>query len=85
MRYTDYLDLVKPKNPEFAHYVNKRLHDSDIGYDFAPNFGLCESSKAKFSKFFEDLILIENDLEMQRKYKIPQINVKDLYRAIDQE
>ena len=71
MRYTDYLDLMKPKNPEFAHYVNKRLHDSSIGYDFEPHFGLSETSRVKFAKLFDDLIRIENELEMQRKYKIP--------------
>ena len=33
LRYTDYLDLVKPRNPEFSDYVNKKLYDSGIGYD----------------------------------------------------
>lgn len=64
MRYTDYLDLVKPKNPEFAEYVNRKLHDSAIGYDEAPNYGMSLESKCKFGKLFNDLIRLENDLEM---------------------
>ena len=44
MRYTDFLDLVKPKNPEFQSYVNRRMRESDIGYSFEPNLGLSEST-----------------------------------------
>lgn len=34
---------------------------------------------------FDDLIRLENELEVQRKYKISQINIKELYRHIDKE
>ena len=40
MRYTDFLDLVRPRNPEFSHYVNRKMRESDIGYTFEPNLGL---------------------------------------------
>ena len=42
MRYTDFLDLVKPRNPEFSTYVNRRMRESEIGYHFEPNLGLSE-------------------------------------------
>ena len=34
-------------------------------------------------KFFEDLLQLENQLEMHRKYKISQLNIKDAFRCID--
>jgi len=34
---------------------------------------------------FDDLIRLESELEIQRKYKISQINIKELYRHIDRE
>lgn len=40
MRYTDFLDLSRPRNPEFSQYVNRKMRDSDIGYNFEPNLGL---------------------------------------------
>ena len=85
MRYTDFLDLVKPKNPEFQSYVNRRMRESDIGYSFEPNLGLSEASGFKFAQLFEDIIRLENELELQRQYKIPQINLSDLYRSIDKD
>ena len=70
MRYTDFMDLVKPHNPEFSTYVNKKMHDSSIGYNFEPNLGLSEQTGFKFALLFEDMVRLENDLEMQRKFKI---------------
>ena len=71
MRYTDFLDLVKPRNPEFQTYVNRRMRESDIGYCFEPNLGLSESTSLKFAQLFEDIVRLENELELQRQYKIP--------------
>ena len=85
MRYTDFLDLVKPRNPEFSSYVNRRMRESDIGYSFTPNLGLTEATGFKFAQLFEDIVRLENELELQRQYKIPQINLSDLYRAIDKD
>jgi|688.fasta_scaffold249225_2 hypothetical protein len=34
MRYTDYITLVKPHNSEFSDYVNKRMLEADVGYNF---------------------------------------------------
>lgn len=85
MRYTDFLDLVKPRNPEFAQYVNRRMHESSVGYSFDPNLGLSEQTGTKFAQLFDDLIRLENELELQRKYKISQINIKELYRNIDRD
>lgn len=63
MRYTDFMDLVKPHNPEFAQYVNKRMHESSIGYSFEPNLGLTEQTGYKFALLFDDMIRMENELE----------------------
>ena len=38
MRYTDFMDLVKPHNPEFAQYVNKKMHES---FNFSFGIGTC--------------------------------------------
>jgi len=43
MRYTDYLNLVKPRNPEFADYVNRKINDgNELVYDFSLSFGMRE-------------------------------------------
>lgn len=51
--YTDFLDLVKPKNKEFSDYVNGRLKDCRLGYDyFETGLGLSEATRLKFAKMF---------------------------------
>jgi len=45
MRYTDYLNLVKPHNSEFSDYVNKRMQDAEVGYDFDQSFGMKDATK----------------------------------------
>jgi len=37
----------------------------------------------KVGKLFEDLLQLENQLEMHRKYKLSQINIRDCFRCID--
>lgn len=49
MRYTDFLDLLKPRNPEFSQYVNRRMRESEIGYTFEVNLGLTEQTGYKFA------------------------------------
>jgi len=56
MRYTDYLNLIKPRNSEFSEYVNRKMHDSDIGYDLSLSFGMKESTRTKFGKLFKDMV-----------------------------
>lgn len=51
--YTDFLDLVKPRNKEFSDYVNTRLKDCRLGYDyFESGLGLSETTRLKFAKLF---------------------------------
>jgi len=64
MRYTDFLDLVKPRNPEFSTYVNRRMRESDIGYSYQSNLGLSEQTGFKFAQLFEDIVRLENELEL---------------------
>ena len=64
MRYTDFLDLVKPRNPEFSQYVNRKMRESAIGYSFEANLGLSESTGYKFAQLFNDLVKLENELEI---------------------
>lgn len=64
MRYTDYLNLVKPHNSEFSDYVNKRMHEADLGYDFDKSFGMKDETKAKFGRLFRDMIQLENEVEL---------------------
>lgn len=57
MRYTDYLNLVKPRNPEFADYVNRKISDgSELGYDLSLSFGMREQTRVKFGKLFKDMV-----------------------------
>jgi fructose-1-phosphate kinase PfkB-like protein len=52
MRYTDYINLIKPRNSEFSEYVNRKMNNSDIGYDLSLSFGMNESTRGKFGKLF---------------------------------
>jgi len=83
MRYTDYVNLVKPRSHEFSDYVNRKMHDSEIGFNFDHSFGMKDATKQRFGKLFREMIELENELELQRKYKISQIDVKEVYRSID--
>ena len=56
MRYTDYLNLIKPRNSEFCEYVNKKMNDTDIGYDLSLSFGMKDNTKVKFGKLFRDMV-----------------------------
>jgi len=56
MRYTDYLNIIKPRNPEFSDYVNRKMQDGDVGYDLTLSFGMKEITKGKFGKLFRDLV-----------------------------
>lgn len=64
MRYTDYLSLIKPRNSEFSEYVNRKMHDSDLGYDLSLSFGMKEPTRQKFGKLFKDMVTLENELEL---------------------
>ena len=39
----------------------------------------------KMGKFFEDLLQLENQIELVRKYKLSQINIKDAFKCFDQD
>lgn len=56
MRYTDYLNLIKPRNSEFCEYVNKKMNDTEIGYDLSLSFGMKDNTKVKFGKLFRDMV-----------------------------
>jgi hypothetical protein len=80
------MDLVKPKNKEFAEYVNKKLHDCKLGYEsYNVGLGLSDYTRLKFAKLLQDLTLIENELERQREHKIPQINIRELFKHMDRD
>jgi len=36
-------------------------------------------------KLFEDMLSMENGLELDRKYKLSQINIRDSFRIIDKQ
>jgi hypothetical protein len=56
MRYTDYLNLIKPRNAEFSEYVNKRLNEGDIAHDMSLSFGMKEVTRERFGKVFRDMV-----------------------------
>lgn len=45
--------------------------------------GVSKLTHNKLGKLFEDLLQLENQLEMHRKYKLSQINIRDAFRCID--
>lgn len=55
MRYTDYLSLVKPRNPDFSDYVNRRINEGLVGCDSSLSFGMKEITKQRFGKLFIDM------------------------------
>jgi len=51
--YTDFMDLVKPRNKEFAEYVNRKLHDCKLGYEsYNVGLGPSDYTRLKFAKLF---------------------------------
>lgn len=62
----DFLELVKPRSPEFQSYVNRRMREVDIGYSYQPNLGLDPETAYKFANLIEDVVRLENELEFQR-------------------
>ena len=63
MRYMDFLELVKPRNPEFQSFVNRRMREVDVGYEYLPNLGLEPETGYKFASLIEDIVRLENELE----------------------
>ena len=88
MRYQDFQELMRPKNKEFQSYVERKLRDAkkDItGLYQKTEIGLSPDTHMKLGKLFEDLLQLENQLELHRKYKLSQINIRDAFRVMDQQ
>lgn len=88
MRYQDFVDLMRPKNKEFQSYIDRKLKsykdaDKVISFSQKTECGLTFETHMKLGKFFEDLLQLENQLEMHRKYKLSQINIRDCFRVMD--
>ena len=65
MRYTDYLTLIKPRSPEFADYVSRRMNeDSSEPRGELDGFGMKPETRQKFSKLFKELVKSETELEL---------------------
>ena len=77
---------MRPKNKEFQSYVQRKLKDAkrDITSLYQKTeIGLNPDTHMKLGKLFEDLLQLENQLEMHRKYKLSQINIRDAFRVMD--
>ena len=79
---------MRPKNKEFQSYVQKKLKsqkDGDVVVSLyqQTEVGISYETHMKLGKLFEDLLQLENQLEMHRKYKLSQINIRDAFRCID--
>jgi hypothetical protein len=42
-----------------------------------------EVTRERFAKVFKDMVQLENEIELERKNKINNINISELYRSID--
>lgn len=55
MRYTDYLTLIKPRAPDFADYVSRRMNEDHCNSSNTADeasFGMKDETKHKFGKLF---------------------------------
>ena len=78
---------MKPKNKEFQSYVQRKLKSdkNSMAIYQTTDFGITNITHNKLGKLFEDLLQLENQLEMHRKYKLSQINIRDAFRCIDKQ
>lgn len=81
---------MKPKNKEFQSYVQRKLKgnkdaDKVVSTYQKTDQGISFETHMQLGKLFEDLLQLENQLEMHRKYKLSQINIRDAFRCIDRD
>ena len=64
MRYTDYLTFIKPRSPDFADYVSRRMNeDSSEPQGEQDGFGMKSETRQKFGRLFKELVRSEAELE----------------------
>jgi GGDEF domain-containing protein len=66
LKYADFVDIMMPHNQEFSHYIAKRLHqESQTHLNIYQELqkGISQPTHLKLQKFFEDFIILENELE----------------------
>lgn len=88
MRYPDFESMMKPRNRKFASYVARKMKLQKDGNAIEnivaeTGLGIQGATHVKLGKFFDDLLQKENDIEMSRKYKLSQINIKDAFKCFD--
>lgn len=79
---------MKPKSKEFKSYVQRKLKlqkeaDMAANVNQQTELGVTALTHMKLGQLFEDLLQLENQLEMHRKYKLSQINIRDCFRCMD--
>jgi len=67
-----------PKNAEFAEYLKRRLSDSPV-----PREAISHDTHSKLMKFFEDLIILENELEAMKEKKIRYHKASEVFQQMD--
>lgn len=89
MRYSDFEMLMRPSNKKFQSYVARKMKlqkDGDAIENLyaVTDLGVQAVTHIKLGKFWEELLQLENQLELTRKYKLSQINIKDCFRCFDE-
>ena len=93
MRYNDFEKLLKPRSKKFASYVKRKIQlekhgggdDTEADMNVQTDIGVTAKTHIMVGKFFEDLLQLENQLELSRKYKLATINIKDAFAVIDMD
>ena len=82
--YTDFMQLLAPRNPEFATYAQKKVR-GDAKLQQIER-GVSEETHMMLRKLFEDMTVFENDLERARKGRIgKEINGNDIFNLINEQ
>lgn len=90
LTYTDFLALVMPKNADFAAFMRKRLREVDNtastgslnNGDALLNRGISEETHLKLRKLFLDSLILENELERQRRSCEVRGEVEDAHLVV---
>eukprot|EP00347_Sterkiella_histriomuscorum_P020366 403338084 len=97
IRYSEFIILLLPKNSEFAQYINKKTkqdfmssHTSSTKYldqeEDLMRQGISEVTHLKLRKLFEDMIILESELEKLRvrlTMEVGERDLKEIFRGLD--
>lgn len=90
LTYTDFLALMMPKNQDFAAFMRRKIRDDTSGADYPRSEtdedllarGVSEETHLKLRKLFLDSLILENELERQRRSPELRAEVEDAHLIV---